>query len=146
MEKRHYKCHYCRKKYVPNKRRTQKYCSASCRSKAFHLRQSSKKKGMEIQVSKPGLGKPASKDLKIEKMSLAGVGNATAGVLAVNVLTKIMTPNNNKPATKGDINRIEEKLSRFHRISNLPGQSDGSLPYFDIETKTLIYFKGTPIQ
>ena len=41
-EKYKYKCDYCSKKYKPKRRRAQKYCSNSCRSKAYRKRQLTK--------------------------------------------------------------------------------------------------------
>jgi hypothetical protein len=140
-ESRKYKCNYCRKKYVPKKRRIQKYCSASCRSKAYHQRQLCRKDSTEIQVKEIGIGKPASEKLKIDKMSIAGVGNATIGTYLADTVRTLLTPEQNKPATKGDISKIEQRLIRFQRINNMHARPDGSLPYFDLESKSIVYLK-----
>ena len=78
---------------------------------------------------------------KIGKMSVAGAGNAAVGALAVNLITKALTPEENMPATRGDISRLETKLNRYHRVINIPSRLDGSKPYYDKETKMVIYSK-----
>ncbi len=134
-----YECEYCHKEYVPKRRFAQKYCSNSCRSKAYHQRNKNK-----IQEKKPPkIKKDKSKKrekTKIDKMSFAGAGNAAAGTLAADLLTKVFTPKQNQPATKGDIDLLLNKLQRYHRILNMESKPDGRLPYFDHETKMVIYF------
>ncbi len=71
-------------------------------------------------------------------MSLAGVGNAAAGALAVNLIEKVLTPPASKPATKADIERIESKLARYHLVKGQPTSPDGYLTYFDLETNSLV--------
>ena len=38
MENYLYVCEYCSKQYKPNRRKTQRYCSNSCRTRAFVIR------------------------------------------------------------------------------------------------------------
>jgi hypothetical protein len=123
-----YTCEYCYGKFVPKRRRVQKYCSNSCRSKAYHVR----KNGPPLK-GVPGGVTPT------EKMSLAGVGNAAAGTAAVTILANLLTKEENKPATKGDLNKIAETLKRYHKIINLGADPNGRLPYFDLETKMVVY-------
>ena len=133
----HYTCEYCHGKFVPKRRRVQKYCSNSCRSKAYHLR----KNGPPLQGLTGG-GTPPEKvsDTQTEKMSLAGVGNAAAGTATVTLLTQLFTKEENKPATKGDLRKIAQNLQRYHRINNLGADLQGRLPYFDLEKEVLVYF------
>lgn len=139
-----YSCQYCFKDFEPTRRRVQKYCSNTCRSKAFHARKTSDKISLDpIQkdnsIKVPKLISPLSKT-KIESMSLAGMGNAAAGNLAADAVKSIFTPIDNKPATKGDLKKLTEKLiNRYHIISNMPQRYDGALPYFDMETGQVIY-------
>ncbi len=141
---RRYKCKYCREKYIPNRRRVQKYCSASCRSKAYHLRTTKKIKD-DISNKEKGLKainpKEYNSKVKVEKMSVEGIGNAAAGTLAINLITNALTPEEKKPATKGDLTRIEDRLKRYHRVMNYSSKLDGSIAYFDLETKKVIYSK-----
>ncbi|WP_430426250.1 hypothetical protein [Maribacter litoralis] len=111
----------------------QKFCSATCRSKAHHQKTKTSNLLPVKQVSKF--------TSKIEKMSAAGIGNATAGALAADVLKNAFTNNNNKPATKGDILLLKQSYDRYQRILNMPVRSDGMLPYFDMQTKFLVYLK-----
>ena len=78
--------------------------------------------------------------LKIEKMSIAGVGNAAAGTLAVNAITSLLTKEANKPATKGDMKDLLANLKqRYHPVKNLGIRSDGTKPFYDSHTQTIVY-------
>ncbi|WP_299160251.1 hypothetical protein [uncultured Tenacibaculum sp.] len=109
METRLYKCEYCRKEFLPVRRRVQKYCSNSCRSKSHHKKAKSTDK---IEVDK--LGNKTTKT-SVEKLSIAGVGNAAIGSAAVDLLKYAFTKEENKPATKSDIKNLAKKLKRYHR-------------------------------
>ncbi|MFT4830508.1 MAG: hypothetical protein ACI815_000142 [Psychroserpens sp.] len=74
-------------------------------------------------------------------MSAPGIGNATAGALTANALKSIFTNQNEKPATKGDIIALGNKINRYQKVLNLPFGPDGSQPHFDMETKKIVYFK-----
>lgn len=135
MENYLYTCQYCGKDYKPNRRKKQKYCSNSCRTRAFVV-----KKGNALGLSKPEIQKKENN--KNESMSFAGVGNAAVGTLAINALTSILTKEENKPATKKDLKEVRELLiSRYHIIKNMQPDSFGSLPYYDIESKNIVYLK-----
>ncbi len=130
-----YRCQYCGKDYKPNRRKKQKYCSNSCRTRAFVTKNST---GLSIVKKETEKKEP----LKIEKMSLAGVGNAAAGTLAVNALTSLFTSEENKPATKKDIqNLIGSLKQRYYPVMNIPITQDGSKAYYDMETKNIVYLK-----
>lgn len=136
METYHYNCQYCGKEYIPKRRRVQKYCCTSCKNNSYHLK---KEKNMIVTSEKET---PQEKPMQIEKMSWAGFGNAAAGTLAVNVATNLFTSEENKPATKKDLRNLENKLKqRYFIVKNLAPKSDGSLPYFDIQTNTIIAIK-----
>lgn len=146
METQFYACKYCFKEFEPKRRRVQKYCSDTCRSKAYHVRQlnntADKNNTATTEVQKPMSLPPLPSKTKIDQISLAGVGNAALGQLAVNSLKAIITSENNKPATKGDLNKLLEKLNnRYHLIKNYPPQPDGALAYFDLQTNELVFFK-----
>ncbi len=73
-------------------------------------------------------------------MSWAGVGNAAAGTLAVNTLTHLLTKEENKPATKKDVKEIKELLlQRYHKVINMQVDAYGNIPFYDVETKTVVY-------
>lgn len=135
MENYLYTCAYCGKQYKPRRRRKQKYCCNSCRTNAFNA----KKKN---SLAKPETNKPENQLQKIDKMSWAGVGNAAAGTLAVNALSSLLTREENKPVTKKDFKEIKDLLiKRYHPISNMRPDAYGNQPYFDLETKSVVYLK-----
>ena len=133
METRLYNCDYCKKDFLPTRRKVQKFCSNSCRVKSHH---------QKIKVNnKSATSNPESqiKKTSIDKMSFAGVGNAAAGVAAVSLLTHAFTKEENKPATKKDLQNLANKFKRYHRIRNMNPNFNGQLPYFDIEYGFLVY-------
>lgn len=129
-----YKCHYCGGEYEPKRRFKQKYCSSSCRVNAFKMR---KKSAQALAVHKK-----AKTGTQIDKMSWSGIGNAAVGNIAVNMATRILTREEDKPVTKGDIKKlIGVKEDRFLPIKNAPLRNDGARPYFDTRTQLIIYKK-----
>ncbi|APQ18769.1 hypothetical protein A9200_14410 [Maribacter hydrothermalis] len=139
MDTKYYTCHFCHKEFDPKRRYVQKFCSDNCRSKAHHQR---KKKETLLPTSeiKPIDNGPNIKN-KVEGMSLPGIGNATAGALAAGVLKNVFTDPKDRPATKGDILALRRSNQRYQSILNLPGRPDGTLPYFDMETKMVVYLR-----
>ena len=136
MDNFNYTCGYCGKNYVPKRRKIQKYCSASCRTRACKIRKSA-------SLNKP-IENSNSNNLsnlnKIEQMSFAGIGNAAVGTLAVNALNNIFTKIENKPATKKDIEDLKEYLSkRYFEIRNMDLNEYGEVPFFDIEKEIIVY-------
>ncbi|MFC0604571.1 hypothetical protein [Winogradskyella pulchriflava] len=132
---KYYTCEYCYKEYIPKRRGVQKYCSNSCRSNACRVRNSSNTKTDAIKHLE-------NKDLNRseEKMSLAGVGNATAGVMIANTIKAVFTKEDDKAATKRDLKLLTEKLfSRYHLVMNLEPNSNGEYPYFDLEKNIIVY-------
>lgn len=133
MENYLYICQYCSKEYKPNRRKKQKYCSNSCRTRAFAIR---KIKGLNI----PATINKNTVEKKPETMNWAGVGNAAAGTLAVNIATNIFTREENKPATKKDIKEVKQLLmTRYHSIKNVPNRPDGARPFYDLQTQSIVY-------
>lgn len=141
MDQYLYKCQYCGVEYKPNKRNRQKYCTPSCRSSAYRQR---KKKGIsknkELEV-------PNQKD-KNEGMTLAGIGNAAAGNAVFDILKNFLTSEENKSASRGQaqeiLNLLRELKERHHLVTNLPARDDGTLPYYDMQTRELIYRQSLP--
>lgn len=138
MENFNYICGYCGKNYVPKRRKVQKYCSASCRTRACNIRKST-------LLSKPienSILNKSSNLNKIEQMSFAGIGNAAVGTLAVNTLTRVFTKEENKPLTKKDLKELKElMLQRYHEVLNLELDLYGNVPFYDMETQTIVYLK-----
>ncbi|MCR8668943.1 hypothetical protein NO995_14750 [Aestuariibaculum sp. M13] len=73
-------------------------------------------------------------------MSVQGVANATLGTLLADWIRLGLTKDVNLPATKGDLVELVKHLTkRYHKILNHPQRHDGTLPYFDLHTNTIIY-------
>ena len=135
MDIYHYTCKYCGKEYKPKRRRVQKYCCTSCKNNSYNL----KKKNDLIIIPENKLG--ANKPLQIEKMSIAGVGNAAAGAAVVKFAEILFTSEAHKPATKNDLRNLEAKiLKRYYPVKNWPQNNFGKKPYFDIVQSCIIYF------
>ncbi len=135
MENYLYICQYCGKEYKPNRRLKQKYCSNSCRTRAFVIR---KVKMLHL----PSVEDKKNLEQKSETMSWSGVGNAAAGALAVNIATGLFTKEENKPATKKDIREVKNLLmTRYHSIKNVPNRPDGARPFYDLQTQSMVYLK-----
>jgi len=74
-----------------------------------------------------------------EGMSLAGIGNAAAGTVIVDTVINMLTPEHNKPATKGDLLDLRNHLNRYRRIKNMKPNLIEQKPYLDLETGLIIY-------
>ncbi len=131
-----YTCAYCYKEFEPKRRRVQKYCSNTCRSKAHHAR---KNLGTDLSTQTDKVATGNATNVK-DKMTLAGIGNATAGSLIADTLKSYFTKNENKPATVKDLNMLIETLQlRYHRIKNGTPDVMGKYPYFDMFTKEIVF-------
>jgi hypothetical protein len=138
IDKEFYNCSYCFKEFEPKRRRVQKYCSNTCRSKAHHARKSksflSTTKSGDISIP-DNIPTP-----KKESMSMAGVGNATAGTLAAGAIKALLTKESNKPATKGDLTQLLEKMNgRYHLVKNMQPNFRSEYPFFDLVEGVLVY-------
>ncbi|WP_149277662.1 hypothetical protein [Pareuzebyella sediminis] len=133
-------CSYCGDEYLPTRRGAQKFCSNSCRSLNWR-----KKKGIgQLIKDVPGPKSEVPQNNKIpnppERMSLAGVGNAATGVAVAEVAKRLLTAEENRPATKKDIQELKALLkSRYLLIRNLKRDNMGRNPYYDVLTGNLVY-------
>ncbi|MFC7444783.1 hypothetical protein [Mesoflavibacter profundi] len=133
LDPKHYTCNYCQQDFIPKRRRVQKYCSNSCRSSAYQLR-----KGNKNNLPVANNTKPVTE--QNDKMTLAGVGNAAVGSMVAGGLVKLFTNEKNKPATKGDIDLLLQKLGgRYHLVKNLQPNAQGALPYYDLIDGNIVY-------
>ena len=134
MDKYLYTCQYCGKEYKPNRRHKQRFCSNSCRVNSFNRNNKKNlivKTNTETEIKKP---------VKIDAMSWSGVGNAAAGVLAVNMVSNLLTKNENKPATKKDLENLKNSLkARYQPVLNMSSRFDGAKPFYDLKTQNIIY-------
>ncbi|MBW2936794.1 hypothetical protein KXJ69_01670 [Aureisphaera sp. CAU 1614] len=134
-----YECEYCHREYVPKRRFAQKYCSNSCRSKAYYIRNRYSEPSKKIQSNKKVKSKKKEKT-QIDKMSLAGVGNAAMGNLAVNLLSKALTPEHNRPATKEDIIELKSLIKgSLLPIKNIGRDEFGKNPFYDVANQMVVF-------
>jgi len=132
MDRYRYNCNYCGVEYTPKRRYKQKYCSNSCRVNAFTRRQ-------KVKSNLPDTKKEKLQPAK-DKISWAGVGNAAAGTLVTNIVTNLLTKEDNKPATKGDLKKLlQGGVNNTIVIRNLPLRNDGARAYFDTNKQIIIY-------
>lgn len=134
-EKYKYKCDYCSKKYKPKRRRTQKYFSGSCRSKAYRARQLTQPETQPLV---------APTNTHIKKISPAGIGDAfvgaTLGNLAIDWGKSAFTSEENKTATKSDLKNLERLIGKYHEIKAIPRMPKETIPYYNMETKEVEFF------
>ena len=149
-----YTCHYCKKKYVPKRRRINKFCSNSCRSGNWHLLNP---KEMVVNVEReefrlPVETKPQKKEKlekKINKMrkelktnkpsTLIDFLTSTAGAFVGSKLERASLNEENKPLTKGDMMSLLSNMQRFQKVNNLPPNGFGQLPFIDVTTGNIEY-------
>lgn len=145
-----YTCKHCFKEFSPTRRGVQKFCSDSCRASHHQCNNRNKQKLQDSLVAKNGTngeiekfkkeGKNKEKGKsKTEEMSISGIGNAAAGTALVDTIKHMFTPEHNKPATKGDLVKLGNHLSRYHRIKNLKPNIYGHFPCLEVETGNLVY-------
>ena len=127
-------CLHCNDDYIPKRRGVQKFCSKSCKSRYWYLKQN--KKELIVQ-SETGV---VTNETKTDKMSWGGVGNSAVGTIIGNATTRLLTPEEKKPATKKDIEELKSLISdRYLPINNLNNDPMGRLPYYDVESGDLVY-------
>jgi len=144
MEKHLYICEFCQQEFKPTRRKVQKFCSATCRSKNHHHKNKLQIKASNEIVSET-FKEPEKNKIAIEKISASGVGNAALGTLAANTATaltkQIFVSENNKPATKKDIQELKNLINtRYFEVHNIPSDMYGRKAYFDMGTGNIVYY------
>lgn len=112
---------YCKKKYEPKKRGIQKFCSRTCKNKHWYsLNKSSSPIPVVNSTDNDKLvdkqKKKKKKAPKPKRMSIAGVGDSTAGNLLATEIRNFLTKEENKPATKGDLMKIINYFEHNQKI------------------------------
>ncbi|PQJ21951.1 hypothetical protein [Tenacibaculum sp. SG-28] len=135
-------CKHCGEYFTPNRRGVQKYCSNSCRSLAWRKAKTKPKENTLAGV----VGKePEKEQAEIpsnpkDKISFAGIANATIGSGIASIVDTLLTPEENKPATKKDIQALQASLiKRYLPIRNLAPNAKGQNAYYDFEVKVVVY-------
>ncbi len=104
-----YHCHYCAKSYTPKRRGKQKYCSASCRTRAWQTQQ---KQAAHLPAHTE---KAAS--LQDKKITLEGIGQAAMGAAANDLvqkgLAKLLGVQSDELLA---IKRLEQRMKRLEEM------------------------------
>ena len=134
-------CNNCGCDYTPKRRGVQKFCSNSCRSRSWLLKQN--RPSILKNINEQGEIKiPTNLSVqKKETMSLASVGNAALGVAVIDSVKSLFTPEDNKSATKKDIKELKSFINgqRYLEIKNIQNDNYSRKPYYDIETKNVVF-------
>ena len=139
-----YTCKHCYKEFRPTRRGVQKFCSDSCRvsnhqcNKRLQQVVPDSLAGSKELKPKKKKGKKNRKEKK-EGMSLTGIGDAAVGTAIVDTIKNIFTPEHNKPATKGDIIKLANHLTRYRRIESMEHNLWGHYPYLEMETGKVVH-------
>lgn len=143
-----YTCKHCYKEFRPARRGVQKFCCDSCRVShhqcIIRLQQKKADALAEMNQLNTGVEKSRKKGKKkgkkkSEGMSISGIGDAAVGIAIVDTLKSLFTAEHNKPATKGDLLKLVNHLSRYQLIKSLEPNIFGQKPYLDLETGIVIY-------
>jgi len=143
MEKHLYICKFCQKEFEPKRRKAQKFCSATCRSKNYNHKHKVVDKTLNEEISETISAKEINKN-SIEKMSASGVGNAALGTLLAETATalekKAYTQLENKPATQKDNPELKDLINtRYFEVHNIKPDTWGRKAYFDLSTCKILY-------
>ncbi|RIA09386.1 hypothetical protein OE09_1218 [Flavobacteriaceae bacterium MAR_2010_72] len=141
MDQEFYTCKYCFKEFEPKRRRVQKYCSDTCRSKAHHARKTISHLTEKETTKVPEETKPDTKT-KIDTVSFAGIGNAMIGNWAADGVKHFLTPTEDKPATRKDLQKLLKTFKlkgRYLPVNNAIKDADGRSAFYDVETGNIVY-------
>lgn len=130
-------CDYCDKEYLPTRRGVQRFCKPTCRTMSHR-----KNKERLMQLSSPTLiqkensllsqqlDNTEEKKMKVEEVSMAGVGNSLFGMALYDLgkgILKSGQKEENKTLTKGDlfqaINILAENQKRILEVLEKNNQS-----------------------
>jgi hypothetical protein len=152
METKFYTCHFCKNEYEPTRRKIQKFCSDTCRTKNHYHKNELLKNKLTIPESTTPIvqNQEEKAKQKVEEISLQGVTNSFLGTLAaqgtIEFGKKAFSKPEKKPAKITEIQEQQNKNNqRYFPIRNMERRFDGALPYFDLATASLIYLGGKKI-
>ncbi len=146
-ETRFYTCQHCFENFIPKRRRVQKFCSTSCRSSSWQLNRKTdhNKETLFEEEKSEAISNDLPKEMKIEKMSVEGIGNSFVGGALGSGLVRFIeiaaTKDKNKPLTKGDMLKMLQALNEktYYPIKNLDRSDIGFYPHFNIKNQEVVY-------
>ncbi|WP_111684039.1 hypothetical protein [Winogradskyella tangerina] len=132
-------CIQCGNEFIPKRRGVQKFCSNSCRSRNWQLKNVKKQK---LPTNNEVLPPPNITNKTNEGISWSGFGNAALGTATVDLAKHYLTPEPKRNATKEDIRKLYSliKGQRYLPVKNIPDDPFGRKPYYDIETGNIEFF------
>ena len=137
-------CLHCNKEYIPNRVGHQKFCSDSCRSRRWYLKNNalhSTIQSPEKLAKKKETKKEKENTQKPGLINLPDIINTGLGVGLYEGLKRLLTSIENKAATKKDIQELKSFIrGRYLPVNNGNKDAYGKTPYYDVETKTVVYF------
>ncbi|PHQ55826.1 MAG: hypothetical protein COC16_04485 [Lutibacter sp.] len=151
MKKDNYSCDYCQEEFIPTRKGVQRFCKSNCRKKySYHKNKDTIKPKSKEELSQK-LEELQHKKNKVEEMSWHGVGNGLGANLAmegIKAAVNAFKPEENKPATKRDLQSISFDIhriiklinKRYFQIQNLERNAQGAIPNFDMASRKIIYF------
>ena len=82
------------------------------------------------------------KPLKVEKISMAGIGNAAIANVITDFGKAVLINTENKPATKKDLKEFASALTRrYFPVQNAPIRNDGTKAFYDNKLNIVVYLK-----
>ena len=144
MKKEKYSCDYCQEEFIPTRKGVQRFCKSNCRKKySYHKNKVTSKAKPKVELSQK-LEELQHKKNKVKEMSWPGVGNGLGANLAmegIKATINAFKPEENKPATKGDIEDLKKLINnRFLLVENINPDPMGRKAYFDVRTSKILYY------
>ncbi|WP_435133097.1 hypothetical protein [Formosa sp. A9] len=144
--RKHEICLNCGEEYIPKRRGVQKYCSNSCRSSSWQLKQNKPQKETSLKpVNEPAVVEEETKETSSKKqgMTWAGVGENFAGNVSYDMMKSMFTSEENKPASRKDIGELKNLIlgGRYLPVNNVPKDKNGRLAFYDVNTGNVVFLK-----
>ena len=134
-----YNCKNCQKPYIPKRRGVQKYCSDSCRSRAYQLR---KNLGLKKPTNQTDNKTDGVKNESSSTINAASIMNAFIAAFGYDAIKGLLTPAGSKSVTRNDLNKLIDKIDqRYIPLRNVPMRDDGTYAFCDKKTESLVYLK-----
>ena len=141
------KCIQCNEEYTPRRVGIQKYCSNSCRSRSWYLKNNPLQPVLQYPEKTDKKKKDKKTIQKTNTINLPDIGNAALGVTAFETAKSLFTPTENKAATKKDLQELKSFMrGRYLPVNNIPKDNNGNFPYYDVETGDIVFLFGHQVK